>query len=173
MPTEQEWVKIESDAQAKWEEIIERRPGEEWVGFYSYGDAPPAIGGGTGCFTWFPDWAEMVEFIAAVLPFNPPGPSGSDHLETQNKVRAAIERHTSEKASPNSLRKELNLALTSYSQIDWFGTFADLKAGKGEFPQKVLASYRDVEDEDDAGKPEAVSADEEDEFLEFLGEYGL
>ena len=173
MPSEQEWEEIEASAQAKWEEIIDRRPDDESIGFYSYGDAPAAMGGGSGCFTWFSEREEMYDFIAAVLPFNPPGPASADHLDTQKQVKAAILRHSSEATSEEELRKELNAILKSYSQIDWFGAFRDLKAATGDFPAKVVARFRDMDDEDEAEKPSPIGSEEEDDFLEYLGEYGL
>ena len=173
MLSKQTWEEIEASAQAKWEEIIDRRPNDESIGFYSYGDAPPAIGGGSGCFTWFSDREEMYDFIAAVLPFNPPGPASTDHLETQKQVKAAILRHSGKATSEEELRRELNAILKSYSQIDWFGTFGALKAATGDFAAKVVARFRDEDDEDEAEKPSPIGNEEEDDFLEYLGEYGL
>jgi hypothetical protein len=45
-----------------------RNPLEFPWGLFSWGDAPPAIGGGVGAFQWFPQLDELLAFVTDLSP---------------------------------------------------------------------------------------------------------
>ena len=171
MLSEQEWETIETNAQAEWENVMETTPDDKSQGFYSYGDAPAGIGGGMGCFAWFEDREAMLNFIEDVLPFNPPGPCTKDHLATQKAVKEATQVHRKGESTLEELRQNLNKVLRSYSQIEWFGSFLELKAGKAEFATSLIQRFRD--DDEESAEVSPIGPDEQQEFIDFLGECGI
>lgn len=172
MLSEQDWEEIETHAQEEWAKTNDVTPHDDSLGFYSYGDASPAVGGGVGCFTWFDGPDAMLKFIQNVLPFCPPGPASKDHLLTQGDVKALIEAHLAGKSTFEELRLKLNKVLKSYSQIEWIGSFRELRTGTGEFAVELIRSFRDDDDEEGSDVI-PVEAEEVPHFIDFLGEYGL
>ena len=159
-------------AEASWQEVSSGAPPDdaEW-GFFSYGDAPPAIGGGVGMFTWFPDRASMLEFIEETLPYYPPGQSNLDAEEIADNTAAVVEKIRLGAVSDEQGRKHLNKVLETCSQLEWIGTVTDLLSGDHPYLVKVRKIFRDDEDEDADGGP--IDEDEKEEFFEFLESWGM
>ena len=159
-------------AEASWQEVSSGAPPDdcEW-GFFSYGDAPPAIGGGVGMFTWFPDRNSMLEFIENTLPYNPPGASELDPDEIAENTAAVVEKFRLGTINDLDGIKELNEVLVTCSQLDWMGTVDDLLSGNHPYAVHVRQAFRDDEEEDSEGEP--VEEDEKEEFFEFLESWGI
>ena len=159
-------------AEASWQEVSSGAPPEdcEW-GFFSYGDAPPAIGGGVGMFTWFPDRNSMLEFIEHTLPYNPPGQSDLDPDEIAENTAAVAEKLRLGTLGDLDGLKELNEVLVTCSQLDWMGTVDDLLSGNHPYAVHVRQAFRDDEDEEAEGGP--IKEDEKEEFFEFLETWGI
>ena len=159
-------------AEASWQEVSSGAPPEdcEW-GFFSYGDAPPAIGGGVGMFTWFPDRNSMLEFIEHTLPYNPPGQSDLDPDEIAENTAAVAEKLRLGTLGDLDGLKELNEVLVTCSQLDWMGTVDDLLSGNHPYAVHVRQAFRDDEDEEAEGGP--TKEDEKEEFFEFLETWGI
>jgi len=159
-------------AEASWQEVSNGSPPDdcEW-GFFSYGDAPPAIGGGVGMFTWFPDRNSMLEFIEHTLPFNPPGQSDLDPGEIAENTAAVVEKLRLGTINDLDGIKELNEVLVTCSQLDWMGTVEGLLSGNHPYAVHVRQTFRDDEDEDSEGEP--IEDDEKEEFFEFLESWGI
>ena len=159
-------------AEASWQEVSSGAPPDdcEW-GFFSYGDAPPAIGGGVGMFTWFPDRNSMLEFIEHTLPYNPPGQSDLDSDEIAENTSAVVEKLRLGTINDLDGIKELNAVLATCSQFDWIGTVSDLLSGNHPYAVHVRQAFRDDDEEDSEG--EAVEEDEKEEFFEFLESWGI
>lgn len=170
--TDEEYDAICEQADKLWLEAHDEKPNDSFWGMYSYGDAPGGIGGGVGSFVWFPSEDLLLDFIAAVLPFSPPGPASMDHALTAKKVKEIVEQVRSGDSDLNVSRAELNDVLKRYSQIEWFGTFEELRSGESDYSKKVLERFRYMEDEDE-GPPRELSDQEVDEFIDFLREYGI
>jgi hypothetical protein len=159
-------------AEARWSEVSSGPPPDDYKwGFFSYGDAPPAIGGGAGMFTWFPDRAAMLEFIEETLPYYPPGQSNLDADEIAENTAAVVEKIRLGTLSDEDGRLSLNQALTTCSQLEWIGTVTDLLAGDHPYVVRVRKTFRDDEDEDADGGP--IEEDEKEEFFEFLCSWGI
>ena len=159
-------------AEVSWQEVSSGAPPDDcqW-GFFSYGDAPPAIGGGVGMFTWFPDRASMLEFIEETLPYYPPGQSNLDAEEIAENTAAVVEKIRLGAVSDEEGRKHLNKVLETCSQLEWIGTVTDLLSGDHPYLVKVRRNFRDDEDEDADGGP--IDEDEKEEFFEFLESWGI
>ena len=170
-------VDNQEQAGAAFTHAAERTPSPQDWGFYAYGDAPSAIGGGVGAFCWFGTQVEMLEFIAEHLAFVSPGPTDSDSEAVAFRVRSIISQ--AHEAPPEELRTNLNEALRQYSQIDWWGQMQELLTGDTGFANRVRQSWQEsiLDNADqyalvsDAVLP--VLPDQMTEFCVFLSEYGL
>ena len=159
-------------AEASWQEVSSGPPSDdcEW-GFFSYGDAPPAIGGGVGMFTWFQDRNSMLDFIADTLPYYPPGQASLDPDEIAENTAAVVEKLRLGTISDLDGIKELNEVLVTCSQINWMGTVTDLLAGNHPYAIEVRQAFREDDEEETEGGP--ISTDEKEDFFEFLESWGI
>ena len=165
----------QSEADHAWEEASDHSISETSWGFYSYGDAPPAIGGGVGSFVWFVNRDSMLDFIQSVLPVSPPGPTGNDHDMIAEEVGRIVAEVRDLEVLPDKTREHLNQTLRRYSQIEWWGTFQTLLYGNEPFVSKVRKHFReDTEQiEDHAERGASINNGEIDEFRQYLKTYGL
>lgn len=74
-------------------------------------------------------------------------------------------------------RRRLNQILEGYSQIEWWGTFRDLRSGTHEYARKVRNDFRESNEETNegegiAGTAASIRGDEVDDFKGFLSTYG-
>jgi hypothetical protein len=159
-------------AEASWQEVSNGPPADdcEW-GFFSYGDAPPAIGGGAGMFTWFPDRNSMLDFIASTLPYFPPGRSTLDPEDISENTAVVVEKLRLGTISDIDGIKELNEALVTCSQLNWIGTVEDLLSGNHPYAIQVREAFREDDEEESEGVP--ISEDEKEDFYEFLEAWGI
>lgn len=149
-----------------------RNPLEFPWGLFSWGDAPPAIGGGVGAFQWF---AELDELLAFVTDLSPAGFATFDEeeewLEIRTRLRQAAEGFG---VNPAAAIQAFNAELTSLLQIDWIGRLDDLMAGNEAFPLMVRARFRgDWDDAPAQASLRPIQPEEQESFLAFLSEYGL
>lgn len=142
-------------------------------GFFSYGDAPAGIGGGMGSFVWPGSRTATLNFIAEVLPFSPPGPSTDDCFEIALDVGRVIDDIKLQRIDVELGRKRLNKTLRSFSQIEWIGTFKDLRAGQSPYARKVIKEFRRGYGIAVSVAPIEVKRAELADFKEFLETYGI
>lgn len=160
-----------ADAQIEAQKAAERMPNNDTWGFFSFGDGPPAAGGGVGGFLWFDDRAGMLDFIRRHLTYFSPGPTKSDPQTVNAAVVSLVREFESGNVGEMGTLSRLNAALKGYSQIKWWGTFGQLLTDRADFPKRVRLQFRSIDaDEGDSGP---VTEAEIREFLEFLTEYGL
>jgi len=159
-------------ANACWEDDSLRTPTNKSWGFYAYGDAPGGIGGGVGMFCWFDGRAPMLKFIADVLPFSPPGPSTSDPLEVASRVRQTLDQVKAGELTLVTARTRLNKVLRSYSQIEWIGTFKDLKDGASPYARRLIQEFRRQYGLPVSTRPIHITPSQMADFRLFLSEYG-
>jgi hypothetical protein len=159
-------------AEASWQEVSSGAPPDdaEW-GFFSYGDAPAAIGGGVGMFTWFPDRASMLEFIEETLPYYPPGQSNLDADEIAENASAVVEKLRLGTLTDEDGRQHLNKVLETCSQLNWIGTVENLLSGNHPYVVQVREAFREDDEEESEGVP--ISEDEKEDFYEFLETWGI
>ena len=158
-------------AQNNWRTAVLGNPEEMTWGFYCYGDAPPALGGGVGMFTWFPDRLNMLEFIATTLPFSPAGRSDLDWESVASLTKSVIDEMKSGIVDDSTGVQRLNNVLTTFSQIEWLGEFTDLLSGDHPYARKVRKAYVKRTYKKSSGRP--IRAEETDSFREFLEDWGF
>lgn len=170
----------EAQAQAIFAEAAERKAKKTDWGFYSYGDGPPAAGGGVGGFSWFASRREMLEAVRAHLVYFCPGPDTKDPATVAKEVATAVKGMGSSASGREAARNRANAALKGFAQIEWWGTFASLLEGDGAFERGIRASFRSEDEEDDeepGGKGKAadrpITAGELAAFREYLQMYGM
>lgn len=163
----------EKVAQELAEAAHERRPDSQSWGLYSYGDGPPAAGGGVGAFFWFSSEAELLDFIALHLLFSAPGPSSVPVEPRLVDVGEIIDKLRKGELEKEPARLALNNSLKRFSQIEWWGTRSNLFSADSEFPRRVRASFR----VDERGEPGSIghpiTEEEEKDFLQYLETYGM
>lgn len=162
-------------AQEAGQEANERDPREHPFGFYSYGDAPGAIGGGVGAFLWFPTRDSLLAYFSEHLTYQNPGPESSDETKVDASVKSALATFEGSGGPLESLIPVLNPILRNYSQIEWIGAFKDLAAGEREFEKGVRTSFRDSDEAEEEQKDPSspIEPDEMDDFMEYLTSYGI
>ena len=164
---------LASAAHARWsDESLAEATSTSW-GFFAYGDASPAIGGGVGGFVWLSSKSAVLKFIAEVLPFSPPGPSNRDHLAVADQVASVIAQLKNSEIDLEACRKKLNRVLRSFSQIEWIGTFKDLKGGQSPYARKLILGFRRENNLKVSTKPVAVARSEISDFKEYLSMCGI
>ena len=164
-------VKAEK-ALSKWQSVVQGDPGNNVWGFFSFGDAPAAIGGGVGTFVWFSNRDEMLSFIADTLPYEPPGASDADWQAVALETTVITDQMKSKEIDDEAGVNKLNSILKTFSQIEWMGTKEDLLSGSHRYAVEVRSAFRDSKDAD-ARPREPIQQDEEHAFYEFLDGWGI
>ena len=156
---------LQAEAQKLAVAAANRKPrGDTW-GFYSYGDAPAAIGGGVGGFLWCRDESALLDFVGRLLPFFAPGPQSADWLAVAGRSEGVFKQLRDGLVDVPTAVAEANRVLKGFSQITWLGRFGELLDGEGEFARSLRGSFYE-QDPPIAGSHRAM-------FLEFVRDYGL
>ena len=142
------------------------------VGFFSYSDASPGIGGGSGHFLWFDSYHNLYQFLADYFVVLAPGRLDLDHEKVYENVAEIIKELAAGEIPPQKAIQEINKAGKHFSQIEWIGELDDLIQGDGEFPKKVREYFSESR-EDEGSVKEKIGKEHQKAFLEFLGEYGI
>jgi hypothetical protein len=145
----------------------------EW-GLFSWGDAPPACGGGVGGFQWFESLAQLLEFItdwspATYMTFD----EEAEWLSQRDRLQTIASQWNRD---PAGTLEKLNAELKGLLQIDWIGSWNDLKAGNEAFSIRVRNAFAENQSRSagisgDGAKQSSQISD--DAFVAFLAEYGL
>ena len=145
----------------------------DW-GLEAYGDAPGGIGGGVGAFFWFPNQAELLQFVRENLTFVNPGPRSADHTEVARTVEAIAARIVAGEVAMDDAIPMLNDALRGFSQLRWWGTFRDLTHGERAFEQELRAWFRGWDEYEDEPKDVSAIAEKDLEtFKDGIREWGI
>jgi hypothetical protein len=160
-------------ANERWTDQTLTDPKAKSWGFFAYGDAPAAIGGGVGAYCWFDSKAKLLQFVADVLPHSPPGPADSDPLLVADQVSEIISEVQRNNLDLEKARKRLNNVLRRYSQIEWIGTFKDLKDGKGTYARMIVKAFRRDRELTIGATPLSISRGQLADFKDFLSSYGI
>ena len=144
-------------------------------GLFAWGDAPPACGGGVGAFQWYESIEELIEFItdwsaAGYMTFD----DEAEWLEQRQCLRAiASQWH----ANPETTIQNLNTELKGLLQIDWIGTFAQLKAANDAFASRIQEAFNEDQVSVLNANSDSFSGEDtrkaEDAFIKYLSEYGM
>ena len=140
-------------------------------GLFSWDDAPPACGGGAGCFQWFPSLKELLAWVtdlspASFMTFD----DENEWLATRDALRPTGDQYS---ANPDTCLKELNCTLKGLLQIDWIGLWPDLLASTDPYPQLIRQRFRDDWDGDQRLSSAPIRIEELEEFCRFIQEYGV
>jgi hypothetical protein len=150
----------------------ERAPAKTSWGFFSYDDAPAGIGGGCGAFLWFDSHPEMVDFIGTYLPFRSAGASRRSPTEVATRVKGILaEMCLNPDGNSEGVRTRLNDLLKGYTNLVWWGPFDELLSGSNEFAREVRRWFHSSRMADKADAP--IEADQQEEFVQAIQEYGL
>lgn len=167
-----EQYELRSASAAKAAELaFLRMPRSHYFGYFHYGDGPAAAGGGVGAFHWFPSQKALLNHFAQHLVFQSCGPASSDPFEVERNVRGILQVFQEQQHSWSWLIKELNTALRRYSQLEWIGTFRDLKQGTNDYEVKLRRSFRSNSDNPNDARP--ITRSEHEGWLLFLDQCGL
>ena len=164
--------KIEQ-ANLRWETVVTDPEDNSWWGFFAYGDGPPAAGGGFVISAWFPERTEMLEFIAQVLPYSPPGRSDLDWGEVALKTANIIEKMISNQMDDETGITQLNDTLVTFSQLEWMGTFSDLLAGNHSYANYVREEFWSTYTDGENVSAKEIDNSRLGDFKEFLASWGI
>jgi hypothetical protein len=150
-----------------------RDPRANPFGFFWYSDAPAPLGGGMGVFCWFSNAQEAVDWLFAEL---------ADHwlrrlregTSTLDAIHNALEEAISGKRETGDVLVSINEMLKRAVQIEWWGTFEELRTSDLAFPKKVRAAlHREGPTEDSEDDESPITESELDAFVEMLRGYGF
>jgi hypothetical protein len=74
----EEYARREGAAREAGQAAVSYKPLVNSLGFFGYGDAPGAIGGGYGLFHWFGSRGALLDHLADHLTYESPGQSDTD-----------------------------------------------------------------------------------------------
>lgn len=155
-------------------ELINKRDLEKYkngyVGFFSYSDAPAAIGGGSGHFLWFDSYHNLYQFLADYFVVLGPGRYDLDHEKVYKNVGEIIKQLAAGKISTKKAIQEINKAGKHFSQIEWIGELEDLTEGNSEFAKKTREFFYEKKEEPVQNK---IIKKDLPVFVKSIGEYGI
>lgn len=155
-------------------EVIQKNDLETYkkgkVGFCSYSDASPAIGGGRAYFLWFNSYHHLYQFLADYFVVLAPGRYDLDHEQVFNDVAKIIQQLAAGKISKEKAIQQINEAGKHFRQIEWMGEIEDLTEGSSKFAKKIREYFYDKTEEPVQNK---ISNKDLPRFVKALEEYGI
>ena len=158
-------------AEENWTNAVHGHPESCKFGFYCYGDAPGGIAGAAGCFVWFERRDAMLDFVEQTLPYVPPGRSDRDWSEVARQAAAIVSAMRSGGIDDETGLERLNVALRTFSQVEWIGTFDELMNSHERYPTKVRGEF--YGDEASSAKIAPIEAEAVESFKDFLAGWGI
>jgi hypothetical protein len=146
-------------------------PRKHPFGLYFWGDAPPACGGGSGCFQWFESVDAALAYISDFSPaLYKTFDDEQEWLSLNQTLREIAKEFT---ADQQATIDAFNIELKGLLQIDWIGSFEDLKSKNSESCSKIRQWFWDEKDEElPFNGDRHVSDTDADAFILFLENYG-
>jgi hypothetical protein len=150
-----------AELEQAFEKSFEKEPTSYSWGLFAYDDAPGAIGGGSGNFSWFDSKDELVGFLTKF----PLLAHSSDSTDTELFVKAkhCLAQITAENFDQKVV-DDLNKINSGVEQIQWLGQFVDLLSGESEFAKGMRKFF--------SGTSEKLAKSRIPEFAEFLRNWG-
>lgn len=138
-------------------------------GMFSWGDAPPAIGGGIGAFQWFASREILINFISdhAVLMWKE-----FEEKDEYEKISRSLRQAANKLGEDDESLDQFNQNIRGLFQVEWIGTFNELTSSDGQFSSKVRANFNELEG-DQASSAPPIEQKDLARFSESLEEYGL
>jgi hypothetical protein len=165
---EENWDTRRNAAQIASEAPSQREAHETDYGFCAYGDAPPAIGGGTPWFYWFETKQTMLQFLGEhALFLHPPG--GLNLATADGAIRRAVTEFGT--GDLEALRVQLNRHLKGSSQFSWLGSFKQLRESDHPEAEKIRGEF--PAENRTPGETRPVDKNDARAFAEFLVGYGV
>lgn len=143
-------------------------PEDNDLGMFCRDDTSGA-GGGIGAFYWFNSMDSMLEFIAQVLPYNPPGPSYDNPHLKQQQIGLIADAIRIKAISDHEGFRQINKSLSAYSNIEWWGTFRELAEGNCSFSKTLIHHFEQTLH---LSRP-STTKDNKEIFTSFLKDYGI
>ena len=118
-------------------------------------------------FVWFATLEDLLAHLRENEPRAYHLEPGAGLEEFQSELDPVLERVRAE-GMTEALREQLNAVVGTEFVVDWWGTYAELREGRGEIPRRVLDDF--LGEEREGG---ALRDDEEEEFVECLKTWGV
>jgi hypothetical protein len=136
-------------------------------GFYCWGDAPAAIGGGVGAYHWEGSRAGAIRFLRnyALAMYLPR--AGLDLFAINTEVERITDAMKAGTLADAAALKALNKSLQHVVQFDWIGEYTELRDGNTKYAKALRKRFRN----DSSAAP--ILKSEKASWLEFLEQAGL
>lgn len=118
-------------------------------------------------FLWFESVEQLIDYLLNVEPRRYEVTPGNGLEEYQARMRPILGRVRKEGLT-EELLSELNSAQDGGFVVDWWGTYSELRDGRDGFGCEVRDAFVRRR-----GGDEMVPVEREEEFVEFLGNYGM
>ena len=143
------------------------------VGFFSRSDACGAIGGGMGIFFWFKNYNDLYQFLADYFVVLAPGPADQDHEKVFVQVAQIIKELAAQKIQKEEAIAKVNKTARNFSQLEWIGSLEDLETGNSPFAVELRKSFLEDRKDENISENRVILRSERDEFVEYLGAFGI
>jgi hypothetical protein len=160
VPTEATERDRDAEAEAAWS----RDPRQAPFGILS-GDS--FVLSSLRVFLWFESVEQLIDHLLDVEPRQYKVTPSNGLGEYQARVRPILAR-ASEEGLTEHLRREFNPAEDGGFVVDWWGRYEDLRDGRDDFGCEVRDAFARR-----WGGDERAPLDREDEFVEYLWNYGV
>ncbi len=160
-----------AQANAELQRSADADPDQHPWGLYSWGDAPPACGGGSGLFQWF---ASLEALLAWVTDLSAATYGSAQDEQPWLDLRHALRTIAAGyPQAPADALEQLNARLRGELQIDWIGQWHELLGAPGGFPESMRGRFRREPGAQSAGRDgEPILAAELDAFKAYVRGYG-
>lgn len=138
---------------------MDRDPRSYPFGYFAGGASPLDT---VRVFVWFATLEELLEHILEVEPRVHGLVHGRGLEGFQQRIRPLLQRATEEGLS-EALRLELDPGSDGGFVVDWWGSFEDLKSGRGDFARALLDDFFG-----EKRQAWTLEPGEEGQFIEYL-----
>lgn len=127
-------------------------------------------------FHWFEDEPSLVHAMTRVLPVTLAGIESEEVDTLVSRLVQAVERVPASERLGSQCVGALQAILRGLACLDWVGTFDSLSTSEERWPSELRAQFRDsaCEQTDDGTKVSSgpIAPEEQEAFVEYLGDYG-
>ena len=147
--------------------------GESAWGLATHDLNPSPLGGPDSGLTWFESEESLLDFLAEDLAYAFAESSSTDPTIVAGKTATVVADLRSGAIKKKAALEALTKVMKHSVKIRWWGPISDLMNSKEALPREVRSWYRGRISDDEEADDTPIDAEEFDDFVGALLEYGL